>query len=130
MDKELDALSEYGVNLGIAFQIADDVLDLIGDEETLGKPAGSDLRQGTITLPVILLAHDLPADSPLSHDIRNGANLDHVVAVVRESDAVDRALGRAREYAAAAQRALAIFPPSEAREALVNLADHVVVRLR
>jgi heptaprenyl diphosphate synthase len=73
-DEQIDALGQFGYDLGMAFQIVDDVLDFIGDEATLGKPAGNDLRQGTITLPLILAAHQ--RNSPISaRGYRTGTHL-------------------------------------------------------
>lgn len=127
-ENHIKALRAYGTNLGLAFQIADDVLDFVGDERTLGKPAGSDLRQGTITLPAILLAEKLAEDAPLRGDLRGGTNLPTVLRAVRESGALDAARERAREYAGAARSALSIFPDTEARGVLLELAEQVVSR--
>ena len=129
-EREIEALRAYGENLGMAFQIADDVLDVVGTEAQLGKPAGSDLRQGVVTLPVILFARDLPAASPIRAQILNGKNVDDVVESVARSDAPEAALERARAYAEAAREALDAFPWSDAREALEHLAGHVVERSR
>jgi geranylgeranyl pyrophosphate synthase len=103
------------------------VLDFSGDEDTLGKPVGSDLRQGTITLPVILLAQDLPTGSQLWAD-PFGADVDKVVRAVQESDVLDRSRERAREYSHAARVALSIFPESKAKEALEQLSENVISR--
>lgn len=124
----VEALRAYGTNLGLAFQIADDVLDFVGDERTLGKPAGSDLRQGTITLPAILLAEQLTDESPLYADLRLGTNLQGVLRAIRESGVLDRALQRARAYAEAARVSISIFPEGEARDVLLDLADQMVSR--
>ncbi len=125
----IEALASFGTNLGIAFQIADDVLDVTGDEETLGKPAGSDLRQGTVTLPVILWAEDAHARD-LEAELQGGRNLDDVIESIRASDAPSRALSRAAEYAAAARSDLSIFPGSEAKDILEDLTREVVSRHR
>lgn len=127
-EEQIGALRRFGANLGLAFQIADDVLDFTGSEEVLGKPAGSDLRQGTITLPAILLHHRLPQDSSLRRDIEAGGNVEAIIEAVRASDVLDIALERAREYAAEARTALRAFPPSEARSALLALTDQVTSR--
>lgn len=126
---EIEALSSFGTNLGIAFQIADDVLDFTGNQETLGKPAGSDLKNGTVTLPVILWAEDLNGN-PLAEDLHRGRNLDEVVHAVRDSTAPGRALRRADEYAAAAREALTRFPDSEAKALLTDLTHEVITRRR
>lgn len=127
-EDQIDALRMYGMNLGLAFQIADDVLDFVGDEAHLGKPAGNDLRQGTITLPVILWSESEPRGSVLLADLQEGRNLDEIIIAIRESGAIERGLTRAREYAQAARDALALHPPSAARDSLLDLADHVITR--
>lgn len=127
-EEQRQALRSYGTNLGLAFQIADDVLDFVGDEEHLGKPAGNDLRQGTITLPVILWAQDEGQRSALLRDLEDGRNDDGVIAAVRSSGAVSRGLTRAREYAQAARADLAGFPASEAKQALLDLTERVTDR--
>lgn len=129
-EEEIAALRSYGVNLGLAFQIADDVLDFTGTEADLGKPAGNDLLQGTITLPVILWAQDQDNGSALLRGLADGADLEGVIAEVRESKAVERGLSRAEEYAQAARAALSVFPPSESRAALLDLTDSVINRSR
>lgn len=122
------ALRLYGMNLGLAFQIADDVLDFVGDEVTLGKPAGSDLRQGTMTLPAILFVADLPKNSVVWQNLQESGNYQTAIDAIRHSDAPDRAMQRAREYAHEAQSALSVFAPSDARDTLHLLADHAVAR--
>jgi heptaprenyl diphosphate synthase len=127
-EEEIAALRAYGSNLGLAFQIADDVLDFRGDEKTLGKPAGNDLLQGTITLPVILLASRLPAGSSLGRDIAEGRNVKAVVEAVRGSDVLDVSIERAGGYASVAREALCGFGDSEAKETLVALSEQVTER--
>jgi geranylgeranyl pyrophosphate synthase len=126
---QIDALSSFGTNLGIAFQIADDVLDFTGDERALGKPAGSDLKQGTVTLPVIIWSQSLNG-SPLAEDLHQGRNLEEIVREVRNSRAPTLALRRAEEYAAAARAALETFPNSEPKEILLDLTHEVISRSR
>jgi geranylgeranyl pyrophosphate synthase len=126
--EQRQALRSYGTNLGLAFQIADDVLDFTGNETELGKPSGNDLRQGTITLPLIMWAEAQRYDSSLLRDLQDGVNTEQIIRAVRESPAVDRGLERAGEYSHAARAALAVFPPSEARDALLDLTSRVVAR--
>jgi geranylgeranyl pyrophosphate synthase len=129
-DDKVRSLNEYGMNLGLAFQIADDVLDFTSDEETLGKPAGNDLRQGTITLPVILLAEQLPPGSALRHRIQAGSHQDEIVHEVVQSGVLETALQVARVHARRAVDALQVFPESEAKDTLTHLADTVIARQR
>jgi geranylgeranyl pyrophosphate synthase len=124
------ALREYGTNLGLAFQIADDVLDFVGDAEVLGKPAGGDLREGTITLPVIIWAAEQNASVPMLAQLKRGDDVEPLIEAIRESDAPDRALQRAEEYAERARESLRDFAESEAKESLIHLTTSVVHRSR
>jgi len=133
-EKEVAAFREYGYRLGMAFQIVDDVLDFIGDEEELGKPIGSDLRQGTVTLPVYYFAEAHPDHPALQHywtakpDRETAVN--QLVHAVRESAAIEEALNEARAFVVDAQAALAQLPDIPARRSLHALADYVVERRR
>jgi geranylgeranyl pyrophosphate synthase len=127
-ESETRTLRQYGEDLGMAFQIIDDILDFTSDEAALGKPVGSDLRQGTVTLPALYAsANDgVLLDRALSGD---KAAAEAVIATVRESDASAMAQADARQYAASAIAALAWFPPGSARGALEGLADFTVSRV-
>jgi len=126
------ALERYGRDLGIAFQIADDVLDYTATEEQLGKPTGADLRQGTVTLPLMYALKDEALGpslrSILAREPLGDADCDEVVALVRGSGAVAEAERRAHEFADRARAELAIFPECEARGALESICDYVVER--
>jgi geranylgeranyl pyrophosphate synthase len=131
---EIQALSDYGYNVGMAFQIVDDVLDFAGDEHELGKPIGSDLRQGTMTLPVYYFAEAYPEHPALRSywndgDDRAGA-VDTLVEAVRSSSAIHAALTEAGEFARKATEALLIMPDIPARTSLCLLANYVVERRR
>ena len=125
-EPQVQAMRHYGDRIGLAFQIVDDVLDFVGDESTLGKQVGSDLRQGTITLPVICLREAMPAEqfrAAFEED-----DLDRVVRLVRESPAVDRAYAEAERLLQEARAALKSAPAGEARDVLENLTRYVVDR--
>ncbi|MGI8827041.1 MAG: polyprenyl synthetase family protein [Chloroflexota bacterium] len=122
------ALGAFGLNLGLAFQIVDDVLDFRGTEQKLGKPAGNDLRQGTITLPAILYAQSQPSGSAWLADLKSGENMERLIRSVIESDCLNSAMRRAHEYADAACLALSLFPASDAKNALEQLARRVTTR--
>lgn len=130
------ALWEYGFNLGIAFQLVDDLLDYTADPAALGKPVGSDLREGKVTLPMILLREHTPADArPLIEQIvRDGEVTDQawrqLSALLREYDVVPQVTRRAAQYAGVARSQLAAFPPSRERESLLNLTEYVLSRDR
>lgn len=132
-EDQIRALRQYGCNLGMAFQIVDDVLDFTGDEKTLGKPAGSDLRQGLVTLPVIryLAAH--PAHPLVMQALMSPGTdglVDNVVALIRGSPAIPASLDYAREFTATAQDALRALPDNVYRQGLYDLARFVVERDR
>ncbi|MBB1472660.1 polyprenyl synthetase family protein [Luteimonas sp. MC1782] len=125
-------LHDYGLNLGLAFQIADDVLDYSADEATLGKHLGDDLAEGKMTLPLIhAMAH---ADDALRARLRtivehgDVAALDDVVAAIHASGGLAYSIDRAREYAARAEAALAGLDDNEAVAALRGLARYAVDR--
>ncbi len=121
----VSALRSYGEQLGLALQIVDDVLDFVADSTSLGRPSGSALRQGTLTLPALYAAAygDAPLLEALAGDIDAVAE---VIDAVREGGAADLALADARAYADGAVAALGWFPPVAARHALERLA-HVAV---
>jgi len=126
-------LREYGHNLGIAFQIVDDILDLIGTEEELGKPIGSDLTQGTLTLPAMLLLKRYPNDNPVKELFQNRdkpENMRRAIELVRNSPIVDECYAFASKYCDIACRALHLLPDNPSRRSLRDLADFVVTRKR
>lgn len=127
------ALYRYGMALGIAFQIADDVLDYTGNAQQIGKQLGDDLAEGKMTLPLILAQR---RGSPEQVDTIRTAICDQrrealtaVVHAIRETDALDGALEQAQQYADEAQAALADLEPGSYRDALADLARFAVCRL-
>lgn len=135
-EAQVALLEQYGLNLGIAFQIIDDVLDYVGAEDVTGKPAGNDLRQGLVTLPLIYamryqqnghaerVEQILRAETPIDTEVRD------VVTWVAGSPAIGEALDLARHYSARASALLSEFPASPDREVLEQLVDFVVDRSR
>jgi octaprenyl-diphosphate synthase len=134
-EREL-ALREFGFNLGIAFQVVDDLLDYTADEAALGKPVGGDLREGKVTLPIIYLLQrgGKEADRLIRGVVADRAvskeQWREIVRLLREHRTPDAAYSRALEYATRAKAALDVFPPSREKEALVALADYVLSRDR
>ncbi len=123
-------MKEYGDNLGIAFQIVDDILDFTSTEEAMGKPVGSDLIQGTLTLPAILLAERYPADNPVKQTFktRDKKYVAKAIEIVRNSDIIDECHQTASEYCERACRNLGSLPDTASRQAFYDLAKFVVER--
>jgi octaprenyl-diphosphate synthase len=129
---QVDALRRYGMELGYAFQIADDLLDYVSSPEALGKNIGDDLAEGKPTLPVIYALEQASPDQvqSLRHAIEHGGldSLDRIIASIRDSGALERTRERAFAHAQAARDALAALPASDYRDALATLADYSVQR--
>lgn len=125
-EQEIAAMRSYGMNLGMAFQVADDILDFTADQTHLGKPVGSDLRQGTFTLPVFYFIEQNGQGMQAAALIRT--NVDELIRAIRQSPAIDASKAEARQFARLAQDALKLFPDNEYRRTMWNLADYVVER--
>lgn len=127
-------LAAYGSNLGMAFQLVDDLLDYCADPDRLGKQTGADLREGKMTLPAIYLLRD-GTEPQRRHMLECLGNPDlddddlrEVVAAMEASGALDAARAVAREYAVRAGDGLDVLPTSRAKEALAGLPDFVLSR--
>ena len=130
-EKSVEALKGYGHNLGIAFQIVDDILDFIGTEEEMGKPIGSDLAQGTLTLPAMLLLERYPEDNPVTRLFQNEArqkNIELAIELVRNSSIPEECYAIASDYCARACHNLNLLPDNASRRSLIELAEYVVKR--
>jgi octaprenyl-diphosphate synthase len=127
-----DALHDYGMNLGYAFQIADDVLDYASDAETLGKNLGDDLAEGKATLPLIhaILHSDAATRERLRHAVEHGDTdaLPDVLQAIRATGGLDYSRQRASEYAEAAERSLSGLADNDYTAALRGLARYAVNR--
>jgi geranylgeranyl pyrophosphate synthase len=124
-------LHTYGKELGIAFQIVDDLLDFVGDEARVGKPLGSDLAQGLITLPTICFLEAFPNDRRILDVLdgrRSPRDIKLALRAVRDSEAVRRTRDEARQHASLAQAAMLRLPDNEFRQSLLDLADYAVQR--
>ncbi len=132
-DSEL-ALECYGKNLGIAFQLSDDVIDYASDAETMGKGVGDDFRDGKMTLPVILAyARGSDVDRVFWGSAMHGErvsddDLAHAITLLNSTDALSDTIERARHYARRAVDALGMFPASKAKSALTEAAEFAVAR--
>jgi geranylgeranyl pyrophosphate synthase len=135
-EDSIKILGDYGFNLGVAFQIADDILDFAGTEEEMGKPIGSDLYQGTLTLPAMLLLEQYPDDNPVKELFRNPdqpeedrrAEVERAIAMVQQSSIVKQCYQVASDYCQKACRDLGKLPDKPSRQALRDLADLVIIR--
>jgi geranylgeranyl pyrophosphate synthase len=137
-NEQVDLLYAYGLNLGISFQIIDDILDYTEDQTTIGKPAGNDLRQGMVTLPLIYALQESPLAGGYQQQVQallNGANHDEkeildVVSWVGNSNGIELSQQDAYTYAEKAREALYHFPASPDRDVLDELIDFVIRRRR
>jgi len=130
-ERSVKALKEYGHNLGIAFQIVDDILDFIGTEEELGKPTGSDLVQGTLTLPAMFVLERYPEDNPVRRLFQNEdrqKNIELAMELVRNSSIPQECYAVASDYCAKACQNLSLLPDNACRRSLIQLAEYVVKR--
>ncbi|WP_448525893.1 solanesyl diphosphate synthase [Parathermosynechococcus lividus] len=126
----IEAMYTYGKNLGLAFQIVDDILDFTRSTTELGKPAGSDLRDGNLTAPVLFALPRAPyLHTLIEREFSEEGDLDTALTLVRQSGAIEEARDLAKQYAKAALPALEVLPPSEPRHALSQLTDYVLERL-
>ena len=130
-EKSVEALKEYGHNLGIAFQIVDDILDFIGTEQEMGKPTGADLAQGTLTLPAMFVLERYPEDNPVTrlfHNEDRQKNVELAIELVSNSSIPEECYAVASDYCAKACQNLDLLPDSASRRSLIALAEYVVKR--
>ncbi|MHC4196837.1 MAG: polyprenyl synthetase family protein [Planctomycetota bacterium] len=131
--KMQEAVTGYGMKVGMAFQIVDDCLDIIGSEEEMGKSLTSDIKKGKLTLPIIHLAGNLPEarrESTCNWIFQNFSEQTRgeVLELLTEHDAVEYSMNRARKYVEDAKEDIAPLPESESKTAMLDLADSVISR--
>jgi heptaprenyl diphosphate synthase len=131
-EAQVEAIRRFGHLLGMSFQIADDVLDYLATEEEVGKPVGNDLKQGTVTLPLMLARHDPAVDGRLDAILEKAplqdADYAEVVRIVRGSRGIEESYGYAKAFGDKARAELEGFPPSPYRDAFESLTQYVVRR--
>lgn len=130
-EEQVQALRDYGYNIGMAFQIVDDILDYTGTSEEVGKPVASDLRQGTVTLPALLLIERNGNDNPIRKLFEGGRvqeDAGNTVQLIREAGAIEDSFAVAGDFIDRAKRALDVCPAGPSRTALEHLADYVTAR--
>jgi len=132
--ESIKALSTYGENIGMAFQMHDDILGVIGDEKILGKPVGSDIRDGKCTLVLLHAAKNCDENQKMvllkyygKKDL-TASELNEVLSVLREVGSIDYVSSLARKYISLAKNALNTFLDSEDREILIEFADYIIQR--
>ena len=128
----VQAMRRFGYALGMAFQIVDDILDFTGEQTRVGKPLGSDLRNGIVTLPVLYYAENHPEDEAVAY-LQRGETvpdslLEGLLKRIRSSDAIAQAAAEARQMIAQAERELQAFPTGPQRAALVAMGRYIVDR--
>lgn len=132
---EREALRDYGLKLGLSFQLVDDALDYGGFESALGKSVGDDFREGKMTLPVIRAVEAADAsEAEFWHRVivdrdQTDVDFETAISLLRKTGALDSTMDLARQYAREAREALSIFDASPWRETLEDLADYVVERI-
>lgn len=129
-EEAIAAMRDYGHNLGMGFQIVDDVLDFVGEEDELGKPVGSDLREGVVTLPSILFAKYNPKDNLIQAVIekRDAESVALAVEKIRNSPVIGECLALASDFCFRARRAVEKLPDNSARQSLLELAAYIIER--
>ncbi len=133
-EEKKEALGEFGKNLGMAFQVADDTLDYVADGKRLGKSLGEDLKEGKITLPLLhLLTRCTPSERTFLDQIMKEKNtlpedLQGVITLMKNYGSIEYAVKRAQGFADAAKSALSVFDTSPHKDSLLTIADYVVSR--
>lgn len=124
------SLYEYGRHVGLAFQIVDDILDFTRSTDDLGKPAGSDLKDGNLTAPALYALEEQPYLKVLiEREFRETGDLEAAIALVQNSHGIERARQLAEKYAHTAVQYLADLPESDAQQALTHLTEYILKRL-
>ncbi len=134
-EEKEEALANFGMKTGIAFQMADDILDYMADEEELGKQLGKDLKEGKITLPLIYLlrsssGNELEEIKEIIKGNFKKSGLKKILKLFKKYDSIELSMKKAREIVENAKNELQIFPDSQAKEALLTVADYTLLRKR
>lgn len=126
-EEAVQSLKDYGYNVGMSFQIVDDILDFAGQKETLGKPTASDLARGILTLPVILLLEG-PHNQEAQKALNDSKDLSAIGELIDKYSIIEECYGVARDFSARACDALAVLPRNSTYDSLAGLAAYVIER--
>ena len=132
-EEAVQALSTYGYNIGMAFQIVDDILDVRGNADEIGKPVSNDLLQGVLTLPTIMLLEQYSKENPIKELFSNRGRqsyLKEALDMIQSSSIVNECYAEAEDYCTRAKEAISPLPKSPALTSLQTLADYVTERRR
>ncbi|MBC8497242.1 MAG: polyprenyl synthetase family protein [Chloroflexi bacterium] len=131
-EKIIETIRQFGYEIGMAFQIVDDILDFTGDQEEVGKPVASDLRSGLVTLPAIYYRENNPDDQDMEAVLRgeynNDGRMTQLVKAIRSSGAINQALDEARQYVERGLGFLEQMPDGIERQALLELGEYIIDR--
>ncbi|MDJ0797002.1 MAG: solanesyl diphosphate synthase [Calothrix sp. MO_167.B12] len=123
-------LYSYGRHLGLAFQIVDDILDFTSSSDTLGKPAGSDLKSGNLTAPVLFALEEQPyLEVLIEREFAQQGDLEQAMNLIQDSQGIERSRELATHHVKIAVEHIEVIPPSQSRQTLINLASYVLSRL-
>jgi all-trans-nonaprenyl-diphosphate synthase len=123
-------LYQFGRGVGLAFQVVDDILDFTGTTDALGKPAGSDLKSGNLTAPVLLAMEEKPYLRVLiERELTEPGDLEEAIALINNSQGLERSRALAESFSAQALQCLRKLPASPSKQALVELTDYIIKRL-
>jgi geranylgeranyl pyrophosphate synthase len=131
-DETIESMKNFGYNIGLAFQIVDDILDFTGDQESVGKPVGSDLRQGLLTLPTLNYLETCEDGEVMARQLReqqiDEVQLEQIIEAVRTSSAVERSLEAAEDFVNQGEELLSLMPDTPERDALIEISRYVIRR--
>ncbi|MFQ6028487.1 MAG: polyprenyl synthetase family protein [Dehalococcoidia bacterium] len=132
-EPQVQALRDFGYNIGMAFQIVDDLLDVQGDPQELGKPVGNDLLQGVLTLPSIMLLERYPENNPIEELFREKSQdglLQQTLDMINNSNIIADCFAVIRGYCAKASESLSLLPDGPAKDSLLQLPQYIRERTR